>query len=63
MSPAIRCICTYEMLCINIFALRQTTNKCTSAMIVMSLQSISGCLIQAFMVGLVFAKLTRPKAR
>lgn len=42
---------------------RQTTNKCTSAMIVMSLQSISGCLIQAFMVGLVFAKLTRPKAR
>ena len=41
----------------------QTTNECTAAMVVMSLQSISGCLIQAFMVGLVFAKLTRPKAR
>jgi potassium inwardly-rectifying channel subfamily J len=42
---------------------RQTTNECPSAMIVMSLQSIVGCLIQAFMVGLVFAKLSRPQQR
>merc|ERR1711874_919275 len=32
-------------------------------MIVMSLQSVIGCLIQAFMVGLVFAKLSIPKDR
>lgn len=32
-------------------------------MIVMSLQSVIGCLIQAFMVGLVFAKLSIPKNR
>jgi len=38
-------------------------NECTSAMIAMSLQSILGCLIQAFMVGLVFAKLSRPQSR
>lgn len=42
---------------------RQTTNECVEAMIVMSLQSIIGCLIQAFMVGLVFAKLCRPRFR
>ena len=42
---------------------RQTTNECTSAIIVMSTQSVIGCLIQAFMVGLVFAKLARPQQR
>jgi potassium inwardly-rectifying channel subfamily J len=42
---------------------RQTTNECTSAIIAMSLQSIMGCLIQAFMVGIVFAKLSRPQSR
>ncbi len=42
---------------------RQTTNVCPEAMIVMSLQSVIGCLIQAFMVGLVFAKLSRPQHR
>ena len=42
---------------------RQTTNECVSAMVVMSLQSVIGCLIQAFMVGLVFAKLSIPKNR
>ena len=42
---------------------RQTTNKCTEAIIVMSTQSVIGCLFQAFMVGLVFAKLARPKHR
>ena len=42
---------------------RQTTNECVSAMVAMSLQSVIGCLIQAFMVGLVFAKLSIPKNR
>ena len=42
---------------------RQTTNECTEAIIIMSLQSVIGCLFQAFMVGLVFAKLARPKNR
>lgn len=42
---------------------RQTTNECVEAMITMSLQSVIGCLIQAFMVGLVFAKLSIPKHR
>uniref|UniRef100_A0A0K2U9Y5 ATPsensitive inward rectifier potassium channel 12like [Bombyx mori] n=1 Tax=Lepeophtheirus salmonis TaxID=72036 RepID=A0A0K2U9Y5_LEPSM len=42
---------------------RQTTNECPEAIIVMSFQSVIGCLIQAFMVGLVFAKLSRPKHR
>jgi potassium inwardly-rectifying channel subfamily J len=42
---------------------RQTTTECTEAMIVMSLQSVLGCLIQAFMVGLVFSKLSRPSSR
>jgi potassium inwardly-rectifying channel subfamily J len=42
---------------------RQTTNECVSAMVTMSFQSIVGCFIQAFMVGLVFAKLSRPKQR
>ena len=32
-------------------------------MFVVSLQAVLGCLIQAFMVGLVFSKLTRPRNR
>jgi len=42
---------------------RQTTTKCPDAVVVMSLQSVLGCLIQAFMVGLVFSKLSRPSSR
>lgn len=42
---------------------RQVTNLCPAAMVVTSIQSISGCLIQAFMVGLVFAKLSKPSRR
>ncbi len=42
---------------------RQTTTECVEAMIVMSTQSVLGCLIQAFMVGLVFAKLSTPNRR
>jgi len=42
---------------------RVTTTECPDAMIVMSVQSVLGCLIQAFMVGLVFSKLSRPRNR
>ena len=42
---------------------RQTTTECIDAMVVMSTQSVIGCLIQAFMVGLVFAKLSTPNKR
>merc|ERR1711936_1102329 len=45
------------------YGTRQTTTACPDAMIVMSLQSVLGCLIQAFMVGLVFSKLSRPQLR
>jgi len=45
------------------YGTRQTTTQCPDAMIVMSLQSVLGCLIQAFMVGLVFSKLSRPRNR
>jgi len=42
---------------------RQTTTKCPDAMIVVSIQAVLGCIIQAFMVGLVFSKLSRPRNR
>merc|ERR1719167_186286 len=45
------------------YGTRQTTTECPDAMIVMSLQSVLGCLIQAFMVGLVFSNLSRPRNR
>ena len=45
------------------YGTRQTTTQCSDAMIVMSLQAVLGCLIQAFMVGLVFSKLTQPRHR
>ena len=45
------------------YGTRQTTTQCSDAMIVMSLQAVLGCLIQAFMVGLVFSKLSRPRNR
>ena len=32
-------------------------------MIVVSLQAVLGCIVQAFMVGLVFSKLSRPRNR
>ena len=32
-------------------------------MIVVSLQAVLGCIIQAFMVGMVFSKLSRPRNR
>nr|CAD7463722.1 unnamed protein product [Timema tahoe] len=42
---------------------RHTTEECPEAIFVMCLQSITGVMIQAFMVGIVFAKLSRPKKR
>ncbi|XP_075231827.1 G protein-activated inward rectifier potassium channel 3-like isoform X1 [Lycorma delicatula] len=42
---------------------KYTTEECPEAIFVMCLQSITGVMIQAFMVGIVFAKLSRPKKR
>lgn len=42
---------------------RQSTTKCVDLMIICSTQSVIGCLIQTFMVGLVFAKLSNPRKR
>ncbi|XP_050540469.1 G protein-activated inward rectifier potassium channel 3-like isoform X2 [Daktulosphaira vitifoliae] len=42
---------------------KHTTEECPEAIFVMCLQSIVGVMIQAFMVGVVFAKLSRPKKR
>ncbi|XP_015439224.1 PREDICTED: uncharacterized protein LOC107194167 isoform X2 [Dufourea novaeangliae] len=42
---------------------RSTTEECPEAIFVMCVQSISGVIIQAFMVGIVFAKMSRPKQR
>jgi len=45
------------------YGYRQTTTNCSEAMIVVSLQAVLGCIIQAFMVGMVFSKLSRPRNR
>ncbi|MCL4149127.1 UNVERIFIED_CONTAM: hypothetical protein GTU68_060893 [Idotea baltica] len=45
------------------YGFRYTTEACPQAIITMCIQSITGVMIQAFMVGVVFAKLTRPKNR
>ncbi|KAG7210445.1 hypothetical protein KM043_011976 [Ampulex compressa] len=42
---------------------RSTTEECPEAIFVMCIQSIAGVMIQAFMVGIVFAKMSRPKQR
>lgn len=42
---------------------RATTEECPFAIIVMSLQSILGVIIQACMAGIIFAKFTVPRAR
>ncbi|XP_034255564.1 G protein-activated inward rectifier potassium channel 3-like [Thrips palmi] len=39
------------------------SQECPEAMFVLCMQSILGLIIQAFTVGMVFAKLTRPKRR
>ncbi|XP_070492013.1 G protein-activated inward rectifier potassium channel 3-like isoform X2 [Chironomus tepperi] len=42
---------------------RYVTEQCPEAIFMLCLQSIMGVFIQAFMVGVVFAKLSRPKKR
>lgn len=42
---------------------KHTTEECPEAIFVMCIQSMTGVMIQAFMVGIVFAKLSRPKKR
>jgi potassium inwardly-rectifying channel subfamily J len=42
---------------------RQTTERCPEAIFLQSLQSVAGVMIQACMVGTIFAKLSRPKKR
>jgi len=42
---------------------RQITTKCPDAIILVSLQAVLGCIVQAFMVGLIFSKLSRPRNR
>ncbi|XKL60941.1 hypothetical protein PGB90_007998 [Kerria lacca] len=45
------------------YGAKHTTDECPEAVFIMCLQSIAGVMIQAFMVGIVFAKLSRPKKR
>ncbi|EDV94477.1 G protein-activated inward rectifier potassium channel 3 isoform X4 [Drosophila grimshawi] len=42
---------------------RYVTDECPEAIFTMCIQCITGVFIQAFMVGIVFAKLSRPKKR
>lgn len=42
---------------------KHTTDECPEAIFVMCIQSMTGVILQAFMVGIVFAKLSRPKKR
>ncbi|XP_026724920.1 G protein-activated inward rectifier potassium channel 4-like [Trichoplusia ni] len=42
---------------------RSITLECPSAMVTMCIESIIGTISQAFIIGIVFAKLTRPKNR
>lgn len=45
------------------YGAKQVTEECPEAIFILCLQSICGVMIQAFMVGIVFAKLSRPKKR
>ena len=42
---------------------RQPTDECPEVLLLLMLQAITGCLIQCFVVGFVFAKLSRPQKR
>ncbi|XP_035216344.1 G protein-activated inward rectifier potassium channel 3-like [Stegodyphus dumicola] len=42
---------------------RYTNDECPEAVFIMCAQSITGVMIQCFMAGIVFAKLSRPKKR
>ncbi|XP_050419775.1 G protein-activated inward rectifier potassium channel 3-like [Adelges cooleyi] len=45
------------------FGYRMVTEECPEAIAMFCFQSIAGLMIQAFMVGIVFAKMARPKQR
>lgn len=45
------------------YGLKTPTDACPSAIILMCIQNILGLVIEAFLVGIIFAKLTRPKLR
>lgn len=45
------------------YGARTTSEECPEAIFIMCMQSIAGVMISAFMVGIVFAKMTRPKHR
>ena len=45
------------------YGTRQTTEKCPEAIFMQSIQSVAGVIIQACLVGTIFAKLARPKKR
>ncbi|KAJ8976449.1 hypothetical protein NQ317_000190 [Molorchus minor] len=42
---------------------RTPSEECYDAIILMCIQNITGLIIEAFLVGIVFAKMTRPKLR
>ena len=42
---------------------RSTSEECPEAIFVMCIQSVAGVVVSAFMMGIVFAKLARPKQR
>ncbi|CAG7720990.1 unnamed protein product, partial [Allacma fusca] len=45
------------------YGFHRMTSECPGAIVILCLQSIAGVLIEALMVGVVFAKLSRPKKR
>ncbi|XP_020300464.1 G protein-activated inward rectifier potassium channel 3-like isoform X2 [Pseudomyrmex gracilis] len=45
------------------YGAKHTTDVCPEAIFTMCIQSMTGVILQAFMVGIVFAKLSRPKKR
>lgn len=42
---------------------RQITPKCPEAVMLLNVQSLFGCFLNAFILGLIFAKLSRPRNR
>ncbi|GBP59969.1 ATP-sensitive inward rectifier potassium channel 12 [Eumeta japonica] len=45
------------------YGTRSLTLECPTAMFAMCIEGILGTMLQSFMIGIVFAKLTRPKSR
>ncbi|KAG5881679.1 hypothetical protein JTB14_002164 [Gonioctena quinquepunctata] len=45
------------------FGSKKPTDKCADAIFLMCIQNISGLIIQVFLIGIIFTKMTRPKLR